>query len=91
MKAPSLHHGQISRIQHGGDALFDGIEEYFDMVQYNSLVVEGSRLERPTLPKELEIIGWCQDGTQESIMALKHVSQPLWGVQFHPEVSRIKS
>lgn len=55
--------------------------EVFGAVQFNSLVVKTS-----TLPAELEAIGWAMNKGEENIMALKHRTQPLWGVQFHPEV-----
>ena len=69
-------HGRSSEIVHGGDALFRGIPHRFFAVRYHSLAV----LE--PLPAELEKIAWLSDGT---VMALRHVSRPMWGVQFHPE------
>jgi para-aminobenzoate synthetase len=70
-------HGEVARVEHdGADPLFHGIPRTFDVVRYHSLAVD-----RP-LPPELRKIAWTADGT---LMALCHVSRPIWGVQFHPE------
>src|SRR5579863_3935305 len=69
-------HGQSSEIIHDGDPLFRGIPERFSAVRYHSLAV------MEPLPAELRKIAWSSDGT---VMALRHVTRPLWGVQFHPE------
>ena len=37
------------------------------------------------LPSELQIDAWLESDPSQ-IMGLSHVSKPLWGVQFHPEV-----
>ena len=69
-------HGRASEIIHSGDTLFRGIPERFSAIRYHSLgVIE-------PLPPELRKIAWLTGGT---VMALRHVSKPLWGVQFHPE------
>jgi para-aminobenzoate synthetase len=69
-------HGKPSEIFHDGDALFRGIPQGFSAIRYHSLAV----LE--PLPAELRKIAWSSDGT---VMAMRHVTRPLWGVQFHPE------
>jgi para-aminobenzoate synthetase len=69
-------HGQPSEVIHNGDDLFQGIPERFSAIRYHSLAVI------EPLPPELRKIAWTADGT---VMALRHVSRPLWGVQFHPE------
>ena len=69
-------HGKPAEIVHRADPLFEGIPERFNAIRYHSLVVE------EPLPEELRGIAWSGDGT---LMALRHISRSLWGVQFHPE------
>jgi para-aminobenzoate synthetase len=69
-------HGRASEIVHTGDVLFQGIPKRFSAIRYHSLAVI------EPLPAELRKIAWADDGT---LMALRHMTRPLWGVQFHPE------
>ncbi|MET3514989.1 para-aminobenzoate synthetase [Pseudacidovorax sp. 1753] len=68
-------HGRVDRISHCGRGLFQGIPDRFEAVRYHSLAVT-------QLPSSLEALAWAPDGT---LMALRHVRKPWWGVQFHPE------
>jgi len=69
-------HGQVSRIEHDGDELFRGVPTPFEAVRYHSLAV------MEPLPASLRKIAWTSDG---AVMAIRHATRPLWGVQFHPE------
>ena len=69
-------HGRSAQIIHNGDKLFAGVPERFNAIRYHSLVVG------QPLPRELQKIAWTADGV---VMALRHVTRPMWGVQFHPE------
>ncbi|MFM9105147.1 MAG: anthranilate synthase component II [Chloroflexota bacterium] len=74
--APTLMHGKVSRIHHGGKGVFAGLPTPFTATRYHSLIVE-----RSTLPPELEITA----ETDGIIMGLRHRTLPVEGVQFHPE------
>jgi para-aminobenzoate synthetase component 2 len=77
VRAPELVHGKTSAIHHRGAGVLAGLPVPFDATRYHSLVVE-----RAGLPAELEVTGETKAGL---IMALRHRSRPLEGVQFHPE------
>ncbi|MCX7828557.1 MAG: aminodeoxychorismate/anthranilate synthase component II [Thermanaerothrix sp.] len=70
-------HGKTSSIHHSGEGIFSGLPTPFKATRYHSLVLEES-----SLPEELKVTARTDDGT---IMALQHLSLPLFGVQFHPE------
>ncbi|MBA3069683.1 MAG: aminodeoxychorismate/anthranilate synthase component II [Hyphomonas sp.] len=75
--AREIRHGKVSRIQHQGGALFEGLPGEFDVVRYHSLAVQPS-----TLPDDLVADAFTGDG---EIMAMHHRARPVFGVQFHPE------
>jgi anthranilate synthase component 2 len=77
IRAQSLMHGKTSPIHHGGKGIFAGLRNPFIATRYHSLSVR-----RETLPAELEITAWTDDG---EIMGFSHRTRPLHGVQFHPE------
>ncbi|MEM1035841.1 MAG: aminodeoxychorismate/anthranilate synthase component II [Pseudomonadota bacterium] len=72
-----IRHGKISAIRHEGGPLFEGLPETFDVVRYHSLSVRAE-----DLPDTLVADAFTADG---EIMAVRHVSRPVFGVQFHPE------
>jgi anthranilate synthase/aminodeoxychorismate synthase-like glutamine amidotransferase len=77
VRAAELRHGKASPVEHDGRDLFEGLSSPFDAGRYHSLVAR-----RSSLPRELRVTAWTPDGT---VMGLRHVDRPLFGVQFHPE------
>ena len=79
IRARRLVHGKTSMIRHDGRGLFAGLANPFQATRYHSLIAEVE-----TLPEELEVCATSEDDPSE-IMGLRHRSQPVFGVQFHPE------
>ena len=77
IRAPQVMHGKTSVIEHDGSALFAGVPKRFSAMRYHSLVIDPARL-----PDCLLISARTDDGV---IMAVRHRTQPTFGVQFHPE------
>ena len=79
IRAPRLMHGKTSMIRHDGKGIFAGLSNPFEATRYHSLIIEPG-----TLPEEFEVTAWTE-GDPDEIMAIRHRSQPIEGVQFHPE------
>jgi anthranilate synthase/aminodeoxychorismate synthase-like glutamine amidotransferase len=77
VRAPRIMHGKISPIHHDGKTIFQGLQNPFDATRYHSLVIEPS-----SMPDCLEVSAKTAEG---EIMAVRHKSLPVEGVQFHPE------
>jgi anthranilate synthase component 2 len=77
VRAPVPVHGKPALIHHHGAGVLAGLPSPFAATRYHSLIVE-----RATLPTALEITAESEDGL---IMALRHRTFPIQGVQFHPE------
>ncbi|WP_291992316.1 aminodeoxychorismate/anthranilate synthase component II [Candidatus Accumulibacter sp. ACC003] len=75
--ARKLMHGKVSAVHHGERGVFRGLPNPLTCTRYHSLAIE-----RESLPDCLEITAWTDDG---EIMALRHRSLAVEGVQFHPE------
>ena len=76
-RAPELLHGKTSEVLHDGAGVLAGLPSPFTATRYHSLAVDPA-----TVPDELEVTGHTAGGV---IMALRHRSLPIEGVQFHPE------
>lgn len=75
--APKLMHGKTSTIHHDGKTVFQGVEDDFTATRYHSLV-----LDPDTIPEVLEVSARSED---DVIMAVRHRTYPVEGIQFHPE------
>lgn len=76
-RAKRIMHGKESRVTHDGRGVFCGLPKAFTVVRYHSWVVDPG-----TLPACLEVSAWDEEG---EIMAIRHRSLQVEGVQFHPE------
>jgi para-aminobenzoate synthetase component 2 len=79
VKADKLMHGKTSQVEHDGKTIFQNIPNPFTATRYHSLVAE-----KASFPNaELEVS--ATDTQLHEIMAARHRSLPIEGVQFHPE------
>ena len=77
VRAPSLMHGKVSTIRHGGKSVFRGINNDFRATRYHSLTIAPE-----SLPTVLEVTASADD---DVVMGVMHTAYPVHGVQFHPE------
>ena len=74
-RAQRLLHGKSSEIEHDGRGIFSGLPQGFSAGRYHSLSASH-------VPDELEVSARADDG---EVMAVRHRSLRVDGVQFHPE------
>ena len=81
VRAKRLMHGKTDEIHHDNKGLFQGLPNPMIATRYHSLVIQPD-----TMPTEFEVSSWSEgpDGEQE-IMGIRHKTEPLFGLQFHPE------
>jgi anthranilate synthase component II len=77
VRAPVIMHGKTSLVHHDAAGVLEGLPQPFEATRYHSLVVSPEGL-----PAELEVTARTDDGV---IMAMRHRTHPIEGVQFHPE------
>jgi anthranilate synthase/aminodeoxychorismate synthase-like glutamine amidotransferase len=77
VRAPAVVHGKVGPVHHRGAGVLRGLDDPFMATRYHSLVVAAD-----SLPESLEATAWSDDGL---IMAMRHRTFPVEGVQFHPE------
>jgi anthranilate synthase component 2 len=70
-------HGKVSQVVHDGAGLFAGIASPFQAARYHSLLVRKNTLPLALLP--------VASTPEDELMAVRHATRPLFGVQFHPE------
>lgn len=76
-RAPELLHGKTSEVTHNNSGVLQNIASPFTATRYHSLIIKSN-----SLPQELEVNAKSESGI---IMAIKHRTLPIEGVQFHPE------
>ncbi|MCH1626914.1 aminodeoxychorismate/anthranilate synthase component II [Fredinandcohnia quinoae] len=77
IRADRLMHGKTSDMLHDGKTIFKDLDEPFTATRYHSLIVK-----KETLPDCFEVSAKTID---DEIMAIRHKTLPIEGVQFHPE------
>ena len=70
-------HGKYWKLDHDGTGLFDGVAQGNRVGGYHSLLAVSTKI-----PDDLEVIARNEVGM---VMAVRHTSQPIAAVQFHPE------
>lgn len=78
-RATAPMHGKTSMVAHDGRGVFAGVAQPFEAGRYHSLLVP-----RDGLPPDFEVCAWVAE-EPETVMALRHTTWPVSGVQFHPE------
>jgi anthranilate synthase component 2 len=77
VRAKQVMHGKTSKIFHDEKGVFTGLPNPFEATRYHSLLIE-----RDSVPDCLDVTAKTWD---EEIMAVRHKTLPVEGVQFHPE------
>ena len=80
IRAPEPMHGKVSAIAHAGGDVLAGVPSPFHATRYHSLIVE-----HDTIPDTLVPTAWTDEPSGKLIMAMRHRTLPIYGVQFHPE------
>ena len=71
-------HGKTSQVAHEGTHLFTGLTGAIEVGRYHSLVIPPAHL-----PEGFVRSAWVEN--DDTVMGIRHESQPTYGVQFHPE------
>ncbi len=77
IRARAVMHGKTSTMSHTGLGVLTDLPDPFTAIRYHSLVIE-----KESCPACLEVTAHSEDG---EIMAVRHRTLAVQGVQFHPE------
>jgi anthranilate synthase/aminodeoxychorismate synthase-like glutamine amidotransferase len=77
VRAGRLMHGKTSLVRHDGATLFEGLPQPCEVGRYHSLIAAPD-----SLPAVLEVSARTDQG---EVMAVRHRTLLVEGVQFHPE------
>ncbi|RSD26202.1 anthranilate synthase component II [Mesobacillus subterraneus] len=78
IKAEKIMHGKESRLSHTGTSILRDVEKNTEVMRYHSLVIDHS-----SLNADFEVL--AQSAEDRQIMAIKHKTYRVYGLQFHPE------
>jgi anthranilate synthase component 2 len=73
-QAPEILHGKASAVSHSEESYFKGLDNPIRVGRYHSLVVS-------SLPDDMVVMASIGD----LVMAMRHKTRPVFGIQFHPE------
>lgn len=74
-------HGKISQIEHDEKGVFISLPQKLEVMRYHSLVADTGQI-----PDCLQITAKvCYSDEDYEIMAVRHKTLPIEGIQFHPE------
>ena len=76
VRVPPVH-GKAAAVHHARGGSFADLPSPISAARYHSLAIA-----RESLPKELEVTAWSEDGV---VMGVRHRTHPVEGFQFHPE------
>lgn len=77
IRAPEPVHGRASLIEHDADGIFMGMPNPMTAARYHSLVVH--------VPADTDLLVTAQTEEDRIVMAFRHKTHPVYGIQFHPE------
>jgi anthranilate synthase component 2 len=77
VRAGRVMHGKACAVEHDGRGLFEGLPSPFAAARYHSLAVAAEGLDTEVIVSA--------SAADEPVMALRHATLPIHGVQFHPE------
>jgi anthranilate synthase component 2 len=81
VQASRIMHGKTGMVHHTGEGLFRDLPNPARVARYHSLVTDPD-----ALPEDIEVTAWSDpEEFGEEIQGVRHISHPVWGVQFHPE------
>jgi para-aminobenzoate synthetase component 2 len=77
IRAPSPVHGKASLIEHNAEGIFMGLPNPMTAGRYHSLIVN--------IPANTPLEITAQTEEDRIVMAFRHKTHPVYGIQFHPE------
>ncbi len=77
IRAPEPVHGRASLIEHNAEGIFMGLPNALRAGRYHSLVIH--------VPAKVPLEITAQTEDDRIVMAVRHKTYPVFGIQFHPE------